>query len=271
MRNPTILVIDSGVGGLSVTEHIRLKCPNASIVYIADTLYFPYGQKSEAIVIQRIHSLVHYGLRSILPDLVVIACNTASTVALESLRKAFSVPFVGVVPAIKPAAQNSASGIIGVLATRGTVNGHYTRNLISSFAHQHGVFLYGSSLLVEAAEQKLQGFAPCLKSIHEDVDKLLCQHNEIDTVVLACTHFPLLKSEFQQCFPKIQAWIDSGEAIARRVEFLLGEMGLPAISPVDNTPSPNNQLIITTSGMHAYQRRLIVPLLGEHTLVIINV
>lgn len=272
MRTPTILVIDSGVGGLSVTQHIRLKCPSATITYIADTLYFPYGQKAEEIVIQRIHTLVRYGLCDIQPDLVVIACNTASTVALESLRETFSVPFVGVVPAIKPAAQNSASGIIGVLATRGTVNGLYTRNLISSFAQGNGVFLHGSSLLVETAEQKLQGVAPCLQRIQEDVNKLLCQHKEIDTVVLACTHFPLLKAEFQECFPKIKSWIDSGDAIARRVEFLLAEMGLHATDNFSNdTLAPSNRFMTTTSALHCYQQALITPLLGTHTLAMIDI
>lgn len=266
MRNPIILVIDSGVGGLSVTEHIRQRCPGASIFYIADALYFPYGQKSEKQIMLRMHTLVAYGQRHIEPDLVVVACNTASTVALESLRQAFPGPFVGVVPAIKPAAQQSASGIIGVLATRGTVNGPYTKNLISSFAREHGVFLYGSSILVEVAESKLQGTSPCQRRLREDVEKLLCQHRSMDTIVLACTHFPLLRAELQTCFPEIRYWVDSGEAIARRVESLLTQMGLKVAGT-----ALESKLLVTADLRAAYVRELVRPLLGQYTVAQIDI
>lgn len=260
MRNPTLLVIDSGIGGLSVSGHIRRRCPGTSISYIADLLCFPYGQKTEEAVNQRVHTLVDHGIREVQPDLVVIACNTASTVALDSLRRTFPVPFVGVVPAIKPAAQKSESGIIGVLATRGTINRPYTQKLIASFANATGVFLYGSSMLVEIAEQKLQGIAPDEQSIREDVGNFLLQHREMDTVVLACTHFPLLNMEFQTLFPEIKYWIDSGDAIARRVEFLLAEMGLNTLDAVTT-----NELILTKDAATPYRQNLVQPLLGQYT------
>lgn len=266
MRKPIVLVIDSGVGGLSVTAHIRQRCPGISVSYIADMMYFPYGQKTEKVITERVHALVDYGVRHIQPDLVVIACNTASTVTLDSLRQTFTVPFVGVVPAIKPAVEKSHSGIIGILGTRGTVERPYTQKLISSFANDKGVFLYGSSVLVEIAESKLRGAAPDEQLIREDIEKLLRQHENMDTVVLACTHFPLLDAEFQRVFPEIRFWVDSGDAIARRVEFLLSGMGLMTI----DTPT-KNRFILTAESSAPYLQDLIQPLLGQYMCTTITI
>lgn len=266
MRNPTILVIDSGIGGLSVTQHIRRKCSAVSVSYIADLSHFPYGEKSEDSITRRIQTLVDYGVRHIRPDLVVIACNTASTIALDVLRQTFAVPFVGVVPAIKPAALKSQSGKIGVLATRATVNRPYTQNLIHSFAKDNNVFLYGSSALVEIAEGKLKGDRPDLLQIRMDVENLIQQHKEMDTVVLACTHFPLLEVEFEMLFPQIKYWVHSGEAIARRVESILTEMGFSATGGADK-----NRLLITGGAQSAYQHALLVPLLGEFDTTMVTI
>lgn len=256
---PTILVIDSGIGGLSVTQHIRRVCSGVKITYIADTAHFPYGQKSETAITSRIHTLVEYGMSHAHPDLVVIACNTASTVALDTLRNTFHTPFVGVVPAVKPAALKSQSGKIGVLATEGTVNRPYTQNLISAFAQNHSVFLYGSSVLVQIAEEKLKGIEPDEAKIRADLQKLVGQHADMDTIVLACTHFPLLKNEFQRLFPHIKHWVDSGEAIARRVEFLLTGMGFPA-----EGREQNHHLIVTGTRQSTYKGGLLQPFLGSY-------
>lgn len=258
MRHPTILVIDSGIGGLSVTHQIRQKCSAVSVSYIADLSHFPYGEKSEDVITRRIQALVDYGVQNVQPDLVVIACNTASTVALDVLRDTFAIPFVGVVPAIKPAALKSQSGKIGVLATRATVNRPYTQNLIHSFAQNNNVFLYGSSVLVEIAENKLKGIRPDILKIRQDVENLLQQNKEMDTVVLACTHFPLLEAEFEMLFPQIKYWVHSGEAIARRVESLLIEMGFCTTGG-----ESGNRLFTTGITDRVYQRDLLLPLLGE--------
>lgn len=262
MRNPKILVIDSGIGGLSVTQHIRNLCPGIAVTYIADLAYFPYGQKAETLVTQRITRLVEHGIATMQPDLVVIACNTASTIALDALRRKFSIPFVGVVPAIKPAAASSISGMIGVLATRGTVNRAYTKNLIQEFAQHTQVHLHGSSMLVEMAERKLRGDECSKERIAEDLQPLLI-HRRIDAIVLACTHFPLLKQELAPLFPQVQFWVDSGEAIARRTAHLLEKMNLS----VTGSP-PLNHLIVTGGVSPAYQQELLTPLLGDHAVVI---
>jgi glutamate racemase len=259
-KNPNVLVIDSGIGGLTVTQHIRCRCPQVEISYIADRAYFPYGQKTEDEINQRIHRLVNYGIQQITPDLIVVACNTASTIALDLLRQNFTVPFVGVVPAIKPAAMQTESGVIGVLATQATVNRPYTQNLIQSFANNNRVFLFGSSVLVEIAEDKLLGLEPDLNQIYEDVKHLTSQHTQMDTIVLACTHFPLLRSELQKLFPDIKYWIDSGEAISKRVAHLL-KIGESA--PEYN--QLNNQLFVTGTGSSGYLSNLITPLLGSYT------
>lgn len=259
MRIPHILVIDSGVGGLTVTDHVRRQCSGCAITYIADLAYFPYGNRPEAEVIARIDTLVGYGMRTAQPDVVVIACNTASTVALNILRQGYSVPFVGVVPAIKPAAALTQTGAIGLLATRGTVTRQYTQALIEEFAPQHKVSLYGSRVLVELSENKLRGIPPCPKQIQADVEQLVLQNTAIDTIVLACTHFPLLTPELTSLFPKIRHWVDSGEAIAKRVKFLLKELEL---SGAENA-SPPARFILTASPHRPYDPLLLRPLLGE--------
>lgn len=227
IARPKILVFDSGAGGLSIAKEILEKRPGCHLVYAADQAYFPYGLKTDADLSQRVVSQVEALYHRYAPALVVIACNTASTLALDSLRAEFPCPFVGVVPAIKPAAAATKSGVIGMLATSATVNRPYTQNLIDEFASNHKVLRLGSDALVELAEQKITGKAVDVAAIHQELQRLFRQPcgNEIDTVVLACTHFPLLKLEFEQWSKREQKsihWIDSGEAIAKRVVQLLG-------------------------------------------------
>jgi glutamate racemase len=213
-----ILVFDSGVGGLTIVEPIAAVLPGAPIVYACDNAAFPYGPKPEDELVDRVHVVFDALLQRFQPRLLVVACNTASTVALPRLRSHYSLPIVGVVPAIKPAARLSQNRVIGLLATPGTVRRPYTDQLIAEFAADCQVVRVGSSELVLAAEQKLRGepFDPTL--LGELLRPILAAG--ADTVVLGCTHFPLLRDELEAAAGRPLTWVDSGDAIARRVQSL---------------------------------------------------
>lgn len=217
---PKILVFDSGVGGLSVLAALRERLPGCDFVFACDNAAFPYGTKSDVELIDRVDRVVCQLVRHLDPELVVIACNSASTVALPRLRAQLQQPVVGVVPAIKPAAELSATGVIGLLGTPGTVRRQYTRELIADFAAHCEVISLGSTELVEIAERALRGTAPDPRHLRAIVAPLFAA-TALDTVVLACTHFPLLGEELAAAAPRPVRWIDSGDAIARRVASLL--------------------------------------------------
>ncbi|HZF34791.1 MAG TPA: glutamate racemase [Candidatus Angelobacter sp.] len=219
----TAVVFDSGVGGLSVFDCIAAALPGLRLLYIADNAYFPYGTKEEAALVARVRDLLVELTERLHPDLIVVACNTASTVALPALRNALSLPIVGTVPAIKPAAQTSVTRVIGLLGTPGTVRRQYTQALIGEFAPDCIVLRHGSTELVELAEQKLRGESVAPAAVKRALAGLFDQPGgeRVDTVVLACTHFPLLAAELAAGAPRPLHWIDSGAAIARRVASLL--------------------------------------------------
>jgi len=216
-----ILVLDSGVGGLSVHAHIRSRLPGLPTIYLADSAGFPYGTKSEKEVLQRVVALAEAVHRVYRPSLAVIACNTASTIVLPELRARLQIPIVGVVPAIKTAAAVSQSRQIGLLATPGTVAREYTGRLIEHFASDCEVVRVGSHALVHIAEAYIQGITPDPGQLREILSPFFEPGRSVDTIVLGCTHFPLLASELAQAAPQPVQWVDSGEAIARRVAFLL--------------------------------------------------
>lgn len=225
---PHILIFDSGAGGLSVARAILAKTPYCSLTYAADNAAFPYGLLDDETLIGRVCQQIESLIARCKPDVIVIACNTASTLALEHLREISSIPFVGVVPAVKPAAQLTKTGVIGLLATPATVNRDYTLSLIEEFAANSTVKLYGSSRLVSMAEESVLGSPPKPDELATELDFLFTQEDgdRIDTVVLACTHFPLLVDHLRE-LPRGRSiqWIDSGEAIARRVEYWVKELG----------------------------------------------
>lgn len=226
------LVFDSGVGGLSVLDAIRVSGIALELDYVADNAWLPYGLKSDAELCARVPALLTRMVAQWSPDIVVVACNTASTIALEPVRQALSVPVVGVVPPIKPAAAASKSGVIGLLATPATVRRTYTNDLIAQFAADKRVVRFGSSALVGAAEQKLRGETPDPAALAEAMEGLFGAPGgtEIDVVALACTHFPLLAEELAAAAPRQCLWLDSGAAIARRVgHVLIAEAGEPRV------------------------------------------
>lgn len=213
-----LLIFDSGVGGLSVLAHIRLVLPDAPIVYCADNGDFPYGTKSEAELGVRVPLLLGRLAERFRPSAVVIACNTASTIALASVRQTLDLPVVGTVPAIKPAVLASRTRAIGVLGTRATIRQPYVDNLVREFASDCLVLRHGSPELVELAEARLRGEPVDWPAYRRCLDGLLGQPGgeRLDSIVLACTHFPLVRDELATVAPRPLIWVDSGAGIARR-------------------------------------------------------
>jgi glutamate racemase len=231
----TILIFDSGLGGLTVFREVAKTRPDARYVYVADDAFFPYGGRGEAELIARVAILMGGLIETHRPDLIVIACNAASTLVLPNLRTRFSVPFVGTVPAIKPACAISRTKRVAVLGTEATVRREYTRALIRDFANGSDVVLVGSTRLAAFAEDELNGtpvadeliareIAPCFI----DADK-----RRTDTIVLACTHYPLLLERLTRLAPWPVTFVDPAPAIARRVADLLG----PAVSAQPPAPA----------------------------------
>lgn len=214
------LVFDSGVGGLSVVRELRALMPHLHITYVADDAFRPYGNKTEAQLKARLPGLLQTLVLAVQPDVVVMACNTASTTALSEIRESVDIPVVGVVPAIKPAAQFSKRKAFAVLGTPGTVARKYVGQLIDDFASDCRVGLYGSTQLVEMAERKLSGL-PLDKAALEAEIRPVFANGDIDAVVLACTHFPLLVEDLKDVAPYGVNWIDSGSAIAKRTQSIL--------------------------------------------------
>ena len=249
---PTILVFDSGLGGLTVLREIVGARPDAHYVYVADDAFFPYGHHGEEEIIARVVPLVGELIAAHAPDLVVIACNTASTLVMAHLRHAYQVPFVGTVPAIKPACASSKTRRVSVLGTKGTVKREYTRRLIDDFAQGCEVTLVGSAELASLAESALSGndvrdediaaeLVPCF--VGEGKDRT-------DTVVLACTHYPLLLDRLTRLAPWPVDWIDPAPAIARRVSDLLG-------SPGRESDRAGAEMIFTSQRPHTLSLALI--------------
>ena len=224
MLNNRILVFDSGVGGLSVYQEIIRLNPSLHCYYLFDNAYFPYGELDYDVLVERLLTLLTHFITTHPVDLIVIACNTASTAALDDLRATLSVPIIGVVPAIKPAASITKNNVIGLLATPATIARGYTNTLIERFASDKTVLRIGSIKLVTLAEDKLLGRPVNVDDLLAILSPWLPSQDATqvpDTLILGCTHFPLLKSEIQACFEKPVQLVDSGEAIALRVKQLL--------------------------------------------------
>jgi glutamate racemase len=221
---PVILVFDSGLGGLTVYREVAAARPDAQFVYAADDAAFPYGRFGERELTERVLTVMARLITQHAPTLIVIACNTASTLVLAELRKNFPVPFVGTVPAIKPACTASQTKLVSVLGTEGTVAREYTRTLIRDFAHGCEVTLVGSKNLAMLAEAHLRGEPVDEAAIAGELAPCFVEKNGVrtDTVVLACTHYPLLLERLQALAPWPVTFVDPAPAIARRVIDLIG-------------------------------------------------
>lgn len=219
-----VLVFDSGLGGISVLRAIRAALPSAPIVYAADTAGFPYGQCEPEALTLRVVSVVGELVAAHDPAAVVIACNTASTLVLPPLRARHDIPFVGTVPAIKPAAAATRSGLVSVLATPGTVARDYTRGLIRDFASGAKVTLVGAPRLASMAEASMAGEPADPAALAAEIGPAFVADgvDRTDTIVLACTHFPLILPALRSAAPWPVAWIDPAAAIARRLVEVAG-------------------------------------------------
>ncbi|KPQ27723.1 glutamate racemase [Halomonas sp. HL-93] len=233
MKQGPVLIFDSGVGGLSVAAALRQHYPHASFCYACDNAWLPYGLRDDASLAERILAVCLSAVAACQPSVLVVACNTASTLALEKLRWHLSIPVVGTVPAIKPAAALSQTRHIGLLATRATVGRPYTQELIDRFASDCVVTKVAADALVSEAEAWLAGQPLDKARIHtalmplwqaaqprpgvSTLDTPAIDTPALDTIVLGCTHFPLLQPWLAQLAPVPLQWVDSGDAIARRV------------------------------------------------------
>ncbi|WP_425453075.1 glutamate racemase [Parasphingopyxis lamellibrachiae] len=236
-----LLLLDTGVGGLSILGPIRKLLPNAPIAYALDQAGFPYGKKSETELAARVPALLGRLAEHVDARLAVIACNTASVIALDPVRAALAIPIVGTVPAIKPAAAISKSRVIGVLGTAGTVRQPYVDNLSRDFAGDCTVIRFGTHDLVELAEKKLRGQSSPAEAYQAILDGLFSQPRgtEIDTIVLACTHFPLVEEELAEAANRPITFVHGGDGIARRVAHLTTGQTWP------EDPVPGRAIFIT--------------------------
>ncbi|MBX3567272.1 MAG: glutamate racemase [Rhizobiaceae bacterium] len=228
MRRRPVLMFDSGIGGLTVLREARVLMPDRRFVYVADDAAFPYGAWEEPALQDHILGVFGRLLARHDPAISVIACNTASTLVIDALRKAFpGHPFVGTVPAIKPAAERTRSGLVSVLATPGTVRRQYTRDLITNWASKCHVRLVGSDRLASLAEIYMRDGFVDEEAVRAEIAPCFVERDGLrtDIVVLACTHYPFLVNRMRKTAPWPVDWLDPAEAIARRALSLLDPGG----------------------------------------------
>lgn len=253
-----ILVFDSGIGGLTVLREARLLMPERGFIYVADDAGFPYGGWEEGPLKARIVALFGDLLARFDPEAVIVACNTAFTLAGADLRLAFpEMRFIGTVPAIKPAAERTRSGLVSVLATPGTVKRAYTRDLIQSFASQCHVRLVGSENLARMAEAYIRGESLDDAAVLAEIAPCFVEKDgaRTDIVVLACTHYPFLANVFRRLAPWPVDWLDPAEAIARQARRL--------VPLVDGAEHPEGlDLAVFTSGVPTFSTRRLMQGLG---------
>jgi glutamate racemase len=238
-KPPHVLVFDSGLGGLTVLAEVVRQRPDVSCLYAADDAGFPYGRLSEPELIARVGAVMAHLVSDYAPDAVIIACNTAATAVLPHLRASYpQIPFIGTVPAVKPAANQSRSKLISVLATPGTVARDYTHDLVRTYAAHCDVTLVGSTQLASLAEAYMKGEYVADAAIQAEIAPSFVEKDgqRTDCIVLACTHYPLLLKQFERLAPWPLAWIDPAEAIARRLDHVLQEKLGGAALDTENWP-----------------------------------
>ncbi|WP_349364833.1 MAG: glutamate racemase [Roseitalea porphyridii] len=270
--DPSVLFFDSGIGGLSVVKEARIILPDLRYVFVADDAAFPYGAWQEPALLDRLVDLFGRLIETFRPGMIVIACNTASTLAIGRLRVVFpNQVFVGTVPAIKPAAERTRSGLVSVLATPGTVRRQYTRDLIRQFAARCHVRLVGSENLAELAETYMQTGFVDEEAVRRQIAPCFVDEGgrRTDIVVLACTHYPFLANRMRKTAPWPVDWIDTSEAIARRalalaegMEFARRDDWRPDIA-VFTSGDPRSELVRLMAGFGLAAHRLDAPLVGS--------
>ena len=222
-----VLVFDSGIGGVGIARAVRLAMPGAAVSYLMDDAGFPYGGRGEDWVVGRVLAVVGAGIARVGPDIVVVACNTASTVALAALRAAYGMAFVGCVPPVKSAAAASRSRVIGVLATPATVRGAYLRGLVDSVAANCRVLVHGAVGLAGLAERRFAGGCVTASEVAAELAGLVGQDGAaaMDAVALGCTHYGLLLGELAGCVGADVAWLDPAKPVAGQVARVAAGIG----------------------------------------------
>lgn len=259
---PRLLIFDSGLGGLTVLRALRQSVPEAAVAYLADDARFPYSALADDELAARMCEVLAAPAAEFAPDAIVIACNTASTTALPALRAAFRQPIVGTVPAIKPAALLSRSGLVSVLGTSATARRDYTRALIAQFGQGRRFTLTGSSKLAGLAETVMTGGEVADADILAEIAPCFIEEGgaRTDVVVLACTHYPLLLERLEALAPWPVAWLDPAPAIARRTANVLADLGFAvgvgvardpgrAIFTSGKPPTPELARLLKTYGL----------------------
>lgn len=256
-----ILLFDSGVGGLTVLGEVRKLLPDAPIIYAADMAGLPYGTKSEAEIAARVAGLLGRMAERYHPRLICIACNTASTIALGMVRDVLEIPIVGTVPAIKPAAELTKTGTIGLLGTETTMRQAYVDELERKFVGNRRLLRFGANGLVTLAEAKLRGESISADDVANEVKGLVLQPHggEIDTVILACTHFPLLQVELREAFGDDMQFVHGAEGIARRVADLTKGQVFDRDTP---------DMAVTTGSLEDFER--LAPAFAEYGIDVLR-
>ena len=224
-----LLYFDTGIGGLSVLREGQNLLPTAPVIYAADYAGIPYGMKTEAELAARVPALLGRLVERYKPQLAIIACNTASTITLDFVRSALDVPVVGTVPAVKPASEITKTGVIGLLGTKATIRQPYVDRLAAEFAADKTILRHAAPDLVYAAEAKLRGEEPDRDIIQAAIEGLTSQANseDIDVIILACTHFPLVEAELREAIDRPVKFVDGAKGIARRIAFLTSDIVWP--------------------------------------------
>ncbi|WP_428374381.1 glutamate racemase [Lichenicoccus sp.] len=226
----SLLAFDSGIGGYGIVGALRTRLPLATVTMLSDNAVYPYGEVPDAALLARIEQVIGTAIAEMAPDAVVIACNTASTVALASLRQRFAVPFVGTVPPIKWAASLSRTRHIGLLATAATVRRPYLRDLAARFAPDCTLVAHGARGLADLAEAAFRGAPVPRDAIRRELDALFEQPGGalVDVVCIGCTHYSFLLDALRAGSPPGILWLDPAEAVARRTAEVLAERDVAA-------------------------------------------
>ncbi len=218
MSSAPIGIFDSGIGGLTIYHELVKMLPKEQFIYLADSNHAPYGERPpediERFSFVNSQFLIDKGCK-----LIVVACNTATTIAVKKLRQSFQVPFIGIEPAIKPAALQSSRKKVGVLATRGTLNSTLFQETYQRFGQDVETTIQVGKGLVELIEAGKKNSVEMTALLQKHLQPMI--DNEVDYIVLGCTHYPFLKDQIQELTPKDVEIIDSGEAVARQTKSIL--------------------------------------------------
>ncbi len=224
-------VFDSGLGGLSVFRHLITDLPNAQLIYVADSAYCPYGTRTFEQIQQRTKKIVDFLIETYSVSLVVVACNTATAAAIDFLRSTYTIPFVGIEPAIKPAALKTLSKVIGVLATEGTFNGRLFKQTTERYTNGIKTIIQPGYGLVELVEKGIVAGPEVENLLNQYISPMVEQGADI--LVLGCTHYPFLSNTIGKLFPNL-ILIDPAPAVSLRAKTILQEMRLPVNLPSEN-------------------------------------